>query len=105
MQVVAKPVPTPKASNVTVQTTKTIPITMMNSEKEKIQGNPPQGGSSANPPPLGDTPARVGTPWPKTKPSSENLFESRKDWPIPPVPTSTPTIKVEAQPQEAAMPQ
>ena len=42
VQVVAKPVPTPKASNVTVQTTETIPVTIMNLEKGKFQGDPPQ---------------------------------------------------------------
>ena len=35
---------------------------------------------------------------------SENLFESRKDWPIPPTPTSTPTIKVKAQSHETLIP-
>ena len=36
---------------------------------------------------------------------SGNLFELRKDWPIPPTSTSNPTIKVEPQTQEAATPQ
>ena len=66
---------------------------MMNLTKGKFQENPPQGGSSAdnNPPPLENIPARAGTPWPKTWSTSENLFESRKDWPIPSAPTCTPT--------------
>ena len=49
-RVVAKPVPTPKTSNVTLQMPETIPITMMKLEKGKFQGNPPQGGSSADNP-------------------------------------------------------
>ena len=108
--VVAKPiqVPTPKASNTTMQTPETIPITVMNLAKGKFQfqENPPQGGSSAgnNPPPLEDIPMRAGTPWPGAGSASENLFESRKDWPIPPGPTSTPTIEVEPQSHEAAIP-
>ena len=79
---------------------------MGNLEKGKLQRNPPQGGSSAdnNPPPLEDTPTRAGTPWPRAGSVSENMFESRKDWPIPPTPTSTPTIIVEPQPHEAAIP-
>ena len=48
VQVVAKPIPNPKASNMTMKTPKTIPITMMNLEKGKFQGNLPQGGSSAD---------------------------------------------------------
>ena len=78
----------------------TLPITMMNLAKGKFQETPLQGSFPANnnPPPLKDIPARAGTLWPETEPLSENLFESRKDWPIPPVLTSTPIIKVEAQP-------
>ena len=79
---------------------------MMNLAKGKFQENPPQGGSSAddNPPPLENIPGRAGTPWPETGSTSENLFESRRDWLIPPTPTSTPTIKVEAQPHKTAIP-
>ena len=33
-----------------------------------------------------------------------NLFELRKDWPIPPKSASNPTIKIEPQSQEAATP-
>ena len=79
---------------------------MMNLAKGKFQENPPQGGSSAdnNPPPLENIPARAGTPWPETGLASENLFKSRKDRPICPTPTSTPTIKVEALLHETAIP-
>ena len=74
------------ADNMTTQMPMTIPITMMNLAKGKFQENPPQGGSSAdnNSPALENIPVRAGTPWPKTGSTSENLFESRKDWPIPP---------------------
>ena len=47
-----------------------------------------------NPLPLEDNPSapiRQGTPWPNAGLASENLFETRKDWPIPPTPAPTPT--------------
>ena len=79
---------------------------MMNLAKGKSQEILPQGGSSAdnNPPPLENIPTRAGTQWPRAGSMSENLFESRKDWPIPPAPTSTPTIKVKAQSHEKLIP-
>ena len=43
--------------------------------------------SVQNPPPLEDiqkTPVRQGTPWSNEESTSQNLFETRKDWPIPP---------------------
>ena len=95
----------PQASNATMQMPKTISITMRNLVKEKFQWNQPQGGSSAdNTPPFENIPTRAGTPWPRAGSMSEKLFESRKDWPIPPAPTSTTTIKVKPQPHEAAIP-
>ena len=66
----------------------------------------PQNEGS-NPPPLKDipnAPIRQGTPWPSTGSASENLFETRKDWPIPPTLTPAPTIKTEAPPQVAVIP-
>ena len=71
------------------------------------EGHPSIQGS--NPPPLEDipnAPVRQGTPWPSTGSASENLIETRKDWPIPPVPTPTPapTVKTEAPPQIAVIP-
>ena len=48
---------------------------------------------NSNPPPLEDIPSapfRQGTPWPNTGSALENLFETRKDWPIPPTPVPTP---------------
>ena len=55
---------------------------------------------SDNPPPLEDIPSapvRQGTPWPNAGSASENLFETRKDWPFPHTPVSTPapTTKIE----------
>ena len=51
-------------------------------------------------------PIRQGTPWSNTWSASENLLETRKDWPIPPtpVPTPAPTIKTETPPQVALIP-
>ena len=40
----------------------------------------------------------------QSRSASGNLFELRKDWQIPPTPTSTPTIKVEPQLHEVAIP-
>ena len=72
---------------------------------------PQNGGhpSTPNPPPLQNipkAPVRQGTPWPNAGSTSENLFETRKDWPFPPtpVPTSAPTVKTEAPTQVAAIP-
>ena len=61
------------------------------------------------PPPLEDipkTPVRQGTPWPNAGSTSENLFETRKDWLAPPTaaPTFVPTMKTETPPQVAAVP-
>ena len=68
VQVVTKPIPAPapKVTNMIMQTSMTIPSTLMNLAKEKE--NPPQETSSANdnPPPVEDIPTRAGTPWPKT---------------------------------------
>ena len=65
--------------------------------------------SVQNPPPLKDipkAPVRQGTPWPNKGSTSENLFETGKDWPISPTlaPASVPTVKTEAPPQVAAIP-
>ena len=63
---------------------------------------------SNNPPPLEDIPSdpvRQCTPWPNAGLASESLFETRKDWPIPPTPVHTPvpTIKTNEQPKIAAI--
>ena len=62
-----------------------------------------------NPPPRDDVPSvpvRQGTPWSNTGSTSENLFKTRKDWPIPltPFPMPAPIIKTEGQPIIAAIP-
>ena len=62
----------------------------------------PQNEGS-NSPPLEDipkVPPRQSTPWPDSGSASENLFETKKDWSIPPtpVPTPAPTVKTEEPP-------
>ena len=66
---------------------------------------------SENPPPLEDIPSapvRQGTHWPSAGSASENLFETRRDWPIPttPFPMSTPPSKKKNIPklQQSPMP-
>ena len=51
-------------------------------------------------------PVRQGTLWTNAGLASENLFKTRKDWPIPPspVPTPAPTTKTEEQPKISAIP-
>ena len=68
---------------------------------------PQNGGhpSGQNPPSLEDipkTPVRQGAPWSNAGSTSENLFETQKDWPIPPTPV--PIVKTEAPSQVAAIP-
>ena len=63
-------------------------------EASSPTAKPQNGGhpSVQNPPPLEDiSKASViqGTPWPKAEPTSENLFETKKNWPIPPAPVPT----------------
>ena len=72
-------------------------------EASSPTARPQNGGhpSVQNPPPLEDipkAPIRQGTPWPNAGSTSGNLFETQKDWAIPPtqVPTSVPTLKTEA---------
>ena len=64
---------------------------------------------NGNPTPLEDIPSvpvRQGTPWPNVGLASENLFKTKKDWPIFPtlVSTPTPTIKIEETPKIAKIP-
>ena len=74
------------------------------------QQNAPVNLESQQPPTsennLEDAPVHVGTPWPEAGKMSGNLFEIRKDWPIPPTTNPTtitatnpkpPAIKVEPQ--------
>ena len=100
VQVVTKHESTPKASNMITQMSTTAPSTTMNLEK----GNQSQGSSSSNNPPLENIPTHAGTPWPRAGSMLGNLFELKKDWPIPPTSTSNPPIKIQPQSQEAATP-
>ena len=71
--------------------------------RSQNEGNPSIHSSS--PPPFEDipnAPVRQDTPWPSTGSASENLFKTRKDWPIPPTPA--PTVKTEGPPQTGAIP-
>ena len=88
----------PDPGNATMQLTQE--STPVNPESQQ----PPTAES--NPPVLEDTPVHAGTPWPRAGKMFSNLFEIRKDWPVPPsTNTSTnitikpnpPTIKVEPQ--------
>ena len=93
-----KAVARPNPGNTTAQLSQeSIPV---NPESQQ----PPN--SESNPPPLEDAPAHTGTPWPGAGKMSGNLFEIRKDWPVPPsINTSTnittkpnpPTISAEPQ--------
>ena len=90
VKVIARPEPTPKASNTTVQPPLTTPNAPTNSEKQ----NPSQASASdSNPPPLKNIPAHAGTPWPEAGKMSGNLFKLRKDWLIPPTITSNPPLR------------
>ena len=89
--------------------TTTIPVMVHNLQQVSFQRLPIVRSSVQNPPPLEDIPkasVRQGTTWPNAGSTSENLFKTRKDWPIPPTPapTSAPTMKTEAQPQVAEIP-
>ena len=67
-----------------------------------------EGTSKNNPLPLENMPVHAGNPWPEAGKMSGNLFESRKDWLIPPNNNNNTTtatipktpIKVEPQAQE-----
>ena len=90
VQVVAKPKSTPKASCITMQMPTTVSNTTMHLEK----GNSSQESlSSNNQPPLENIPTHAGTPWPRAGSMLGNLFELRKDWPIPPASTSKPQYR------------
>ena len=79
VKVVARPDP----GNVTTQ------LPQENAPVNLESQQPPT--SENNPPPLDDAPVCVGPPWPEAGKMSGNLFEIRKDWPIPPT-TNTATI-------------
>ena len=78
VKVMAKP--EPNTNNTTMQPSATTPKAPTNLENQK----PSQEGiSESNPPPLKNIPTHTGIPWPKAGKMSGNLFELRKDWPIP----------------------
>ena len=64
--------------------------------------------SENNPPPLENVPVCTSTPWPEAGKMPGNLFELRKDWPIPPTNnTSTatnPKLPIKIEPQEQNQP-
>ena len=99
MKVVARP--KSKANNTTVQLPLTTPNASTDSER---QNSPQEGTSDSNPLPLKNIPTHAGTPWPKAGKMSGNLFELRKDWPIPSTTASKPAIKIEPETQEQVNP-
>ena len=52
--------------------------------KAPINAKPQADVSENRPTPLEDTPVCKSTPWPSAGKMSENLFEERKDWLLPP---------------------
>ena len=50
----------------------------------KIQVPSQEGTPESRPQPLEDASICTGTPWPNAGKMSENLFETRKDWLLPP---------------------
>ena len=71
----------PESNNRNVQPPTTVSKAPTNLENQ----TPSQEGTlENNPPPLENIPVHAGTPWPEAGKMSGNLFELRKDWPIPP---------------------
>ena len=103
MKVVARPI----SSNVTVQPSLTNPKTPVNPEGQKPTS---EGTPENSPSPLENTPVCASTPWSESERMSGNLFELRKDWPIPPTNNSVnatnsiPPIEIEPRPQEQPTP-
>ena len=94
VKVVARPVP----GNVTVQPPQTNDKALVNSENQKLST------SENNPQPLENAPVHASTPWPEAGKMSGNLFEMRKDCPIPPsnntVTATNPKLPIKIEPQE-----
>ena len=93
----------PNSSNATTKP----PLTALNAPTNSEGQKPSQEGTSeSNLHHSKKFPVCTGTPWPETGMISGNLFELRKDWPVPPTNNtatatiSKPPIKIEPQPQE-----
>ena len=82
--------PEPNTNKTTVQPPTATPKAPTDLENQKCSQ---QGNSESNPPPLKNIPTHAGTPWPKAGKISGNLLELRKDWPIPPTPTTITTSR------------
>ena len=97
-----KVVPRPDPSNATTQLPQTNAKAPVNSESQK----PPT--SENKPPTLENAPVHASTPWPKAGKMSGNIFELKKDWPIPPtsntVTATNPILPVKVEPQEPDQP-
>ena len=98
VKVVARPDP----GNRTTQLPQAKAKTPINPESQK------PSTSENNTPPLEDAPVHASTPWPKAGRMSDNLFELRKDWPIPPANNTTtvtkPKLPVKVEPQDSDQP-
>ena len=88
-------------------------VTVSKAPTDLRNQTPPQEGTPENrTPSLEDAPICTGTPWPKAGKMLGNLFETRKDWMIPPnynndsnrnaaIATSSKSpIKIEPKPEE-----
>ena len=97
VKVVARPDP----NNVTVQPPQTHAKAPVNSEGQK-------SSSENNPLPLENAPVCASIPWPKVGKMSGNIFELRKDWPIPPtnntITATNPKLSIKIEPQEQDQP-
>ena len=109
--------PTPMVASVSTQTTKvkstadSILVTIHKLAMEQFAEvpHPTTRSISDNSSPPEDVPSasvRQGTPWPNAGLASENLFKTRKDWPVPPTPVSTPApnIKTNCKLQQSPTP-
>ena len=98
VKVVARPDP----SNVTAQPPQTNAKATVHSEGQKYST------SENNPPTIRKCPSLHYTPWPKAGKMSRNLFELRKDWPVPPTnntaTTTNPKLPIKIEPQEQDQP-
>ena len=99
----------PNSNEATVQP----PMTVFKAPTNLQNQTPSQEGTPENrPPPLEDAPIHAGTQWPKAGKMLGNIFETRKDWLIPPnydnddnmntaIATSSKSpIKIEPKPEE-----